>query len=194
MAERANPDHGVIRFITDAWPLVALAVVGAVIIRACVPVASAPPAAASAPAFDAETAAHLGNFKTMAALSALTPESDAARLLAALNQLVIDFPVGTATLPDSAEPVLTKVAAVLAARPASERFEISGHADGTGSPLADLELARRRAQAAVDYLVNQGVPAEALQARGIPDPDAPATEPSEEARLRNQRLEFALLP
>jgi outer membrane protein OmpA-like peptidoglycan-associated protein len=192
MAERANPDQGVIRFITDAWPVLALGVVGALIIRACVPVHAPPPAAAAA--FDPQTAAHVGNFQAMAALSALTPQSDTGQVLDALNQLVIDFPGGSATLPDSAEPVLIKVAAVLAARPASERFEISGHADGTGSPLADLELARRRAQAVVDYLVNQGVPAESLRARGIGDPEASAGEPSEEARLRNQRLQFALLP
>jgi outer membrane protein OmpA-like peptidoglycan-associated protein len=193
MLERSDADQGVTRFVTDVWPLLALGVIGALIIRACVP-APAAPAAAGASAYDPQTAPHGGNYQALASLSALTPQSDTARVLEALNQLTLDFPAGSATLPDSADAMLAKVAAVLAARPASERFEISGHADGTGSPLADLELARRRAQAVVDYLVNLGVPEERLAARGIADPDTPSTEPADAARVRNQRLEFSLLP
>ena len=194
MAERLNADRGVIRFITDTWPLVALGVIGAVIIRACEPVHPTAPAAASSPASEPQTAARTVNFQAMAALATLTPESGTAQVLEALNLLVIDFPAGAAALPDSAEPVLTKVAAALAARPPSERFGISAHADGTGSPLADLELARRRAQAVVDYLINQGVPSQKLEARGIRDPETPPGEPGDQGLLGNRRLQFALLP
>ena len=190
MPERSSADQGLIGFAMNAWPLLALGVIGALLIRACVPV----PVGPAAPGYDSQSAPRVGSFQAMAALSSLTPQSDTEHILEALNQLTIDFPVGSATLPESAEPVLAKVAEVLAERPASERFQISGHADGSGSPLADLELARRRAEAVVNYLVNQGVPTASLEARGIADPDTPPTEQSDEARLRNQRLEFALLP
>jgi outer membrane protein OmpA-like peptidoglycan-associated protein len=86
------------------------------------------------------------------------------------------------------------VAATIAARPPGERYEISGHTNPTESPLADLELSRRRAQAVIDFLVNQGIASQRLQARGAGDAEPVSSEPDEESRLRNRRLEFALLP
>jgi OOP family OmpA-OmpF porin len=194
MPDDAVPDHGAVRFITDVWPLLALGLIGALIIRACAPVHSALPAPTSAPAFDVPSAARVGNAHATAALDSLTPQSSPAQMLDALNLPVIDFAAGSSTLPEAAEPVLTRVATVIAARPPSERFEVSGHTDGTGSPLADLELSRRRAQAVVDFLVKQGVPTQRLQARGDGDQDPVTSEATEEARFRNRRLQFTLLP
>jgi outer membrane protein OmpA-like peptidoglycan-associated protein len=198
MPDQAAPDHGAIRFFTDAWPLLALGVIGALLIRACVPAHPGPAAAATAQAPEALPAAlpsvRIGNSAATAALNALAPESDVAQMVAALNLVAVDFGVGSSTLPDAVTPVLTRVAQVISARPSSERFEVSAHADGTGSPLADLELSRRRAQAVVDFLVNEGVPAQQLQARGVSDPGAAATEPGQESSIRNQRIQFTLLP
>jgi outer membrane protein OmpA-like peptidoglycan-associated protein len=194
MPDHAAPDHGAIRFITDAWPLLALGMIGALIIRACAPIHPASPAPGPAAAFDVPSAVRAGNAHAMASLDSLTPQSRAAQVLDALNLAVIDFADGGTALPEAAEPVLTRVAAVIAARPAAERFEISGHTDATASPLADLELSRRRAQAVVDFLVNQGVSPQRLQARGDGDQDPVASEATAEARFRNRRLQFALLP
>jgi outer membrane protein OmpA-like peptidoglycan-associated protein len=189
------PDRAVIRFFTDVWPLVALGVIGALLIRACVPVhPAAQPLGTSPPPPDPQTAVRIGNSRATAALNALTPESSPAQAIEALNSLQIDFSPASSALPPSAEPVLVQVAAAIAARPLTEHFEISAHADGTGSPLADLELSRRRAQAVVDFLVNQGVPGERLQAHGEGDEDTVAGEPGAEARQRGKHLEFALLP
>jgi outer membrane protein OmpA-like peptidoglycan-associated protein len=194
MPDQADPDHGAIRFFTDAWPLLALGVIGALIIRACVPAHSGPAVAAGAPPSDAPPAVRIGNSAATAALNALTPESGVAEVIAALNLVAIDFGIGHSTLPEADTKVLTRVAEVLSARPSSERLEISAHADGTGSPLADLELSRRRAQAVVDFLVNQGLPAQQLQARGVSTQDPVALEPGQESSVRNQRIEFTLLP
>ncbi|HUD25112.1 MAG TPA: OmpA family protein [Burkholderiaceae bacterium] len=192
MTEGAAADHGVVRFFTDVWPLVALGLIGALLIRACLPAHPLAAAAGPAPPFDPKTAVRVGNFHAMAALSALAPESSATQALAALNLIAIDFKAGSAALPDDAEPVLTQAAAAIAARPATERFEISGHADAATSPLTDLELSRRRAQAVVDFLVNQGVASQRLQARGAGDAQPASNEPDEESG--NRRLEFVLLP
>jgi len=198
MPEQAAPDHGAIRFFTDAWPLLALGVIGALLIRACVPAHPGPAIAATTPGSEALPAeppsVRIGNSAAVAALNALTPESDVAQVVAALNLVAVDFGVGRSTLPDAATAVLTRVAEVIAARPSSQRFEVTAHADGTVSPLADLELSRRRAQAVVDFLVNEGVPAQQLQARGVSDRDAVATEPGQESSVRNQRIQFTLLP
>ncbi len=90
--------------------------------------------------------------------------------------------------------MLTRVAAVIEARPTSERYEITAYSERMDSPLADLDLSRRRAQAVVDFLIKQGVPTQRLQARGAGDQDPVAGEPGEESSFRNQRLQFALLP
>jgi OmpA-OmpF porin, OOP family len=193
MPDQTAPDNGAIRFFTDAWPLLALGVIGALIIRACVP-AHPGPAVATTPLSDEPPVVRIGNSAATAALNALTPESGVAQVVAALNLVVVDFGVGHSTLPDAATPVLTRVAEVISARPSSERLEISAHADGTGSPLADLELSRRRAQAVADFLINEGVPAQQLQARGVRDQDPVATEPGHESSVRNQRIQFTLLP
>jgi outer membrane protein OmpA-like peptidoglycan-associated protein len=192
MTESATADHGVIRFFTDTWPLLALGLIGALLIRACLPAHPLPAAGGPAPPFDPKTAVRVGNFHAMAALGALMPDSGTSQVLEALNLVAIDFRAGSATLPDDAEPVLTQVAAAIAARPGSERFEISAHADAIASPLADLDLSRRRAQSVVDFLVNQGVASQRLQAHGGGDAVPASNEPDEEAR--NRRLEFALLP
>ncbi len=191
----AAPDRGPLRFVMDAWPVLALGVIGAAIIRACVPVHTAAPApAVSAPPVDAQAAVRDSNWHAVGALKALTPQSGSQQVLDALNLLMIDFGPGSSALPASAEPVLVQAAAVIEARPASERLEITGHTDASGSPLADLELSRRRAQAVIDFLVNQGVASERLRARGSDDQAAASAEPGEDSRLRNQRLQFALLP
>jgi OmpA-OmpF porin, OOP family len=194
MPDQTAPDNGAIRFFTDAWPLLALGVIGALIIRACVPAHPGPAVVATTPLSDEPPVVRIGNSAATAALNALTPESGVAQVIAALNLVAIDFGVGRSTLPDAAAPVLTRVAEVISARPSSERLEISAHADGTGSPLADLELSRRRAQAVVDFLVNEGVPAPQLQARGVSDQDPAASEPGHESSVRNQRIQFTLLP
>jgi outer membrane protein OmpA-like peptidoglycan-associated protein len=194
MAEQAIPDNGVLRFFTDAWPLVALGVVAALIIRACVPTPPSTPATETTSRAEASTAGKTGNSGVIAALNALTSDSGVGDAVQALNLISIGFGAGSSTLPETADAVLSKAAAVISALPATERFEISVHADGALSPLADLELSRRRSQAVVDFLVNQGVPSRRLQPRAIGDQDPVAGEPGQESSFQNQRVQFTLLP
>ncbi len=194
MPDQTASDQGVIRFFTDAWPLLALGVIGALIIRACVPAHPGPAVPANAPPSDASRTLRIGNSPATAALSALTPESGIAQVMEALNLVVIDFGAGSSTLPETAESVLTQVAAVISTRSSSERLEISAHGDSVGSPLANLDLSRRRAQTLVDFLVNEGVAPQRLQARGVSNQDPVASEPGQESSVRNQHIQFTLLP
>jgi len=193
MPEQTAPDDGALRFVMDVWPVLALGVIGAVLIRACVPAHPSTAPATSAP-LDAAAPAGSSSARAIAALSALTPDSSIEQVMDALNLVAVDFATGSSTPPETAGAVLTKVATVILARPSSERFEISAHADGTRSPLADLELSRRRGQALVDFLVNEGVPTQRLQALGVGDPDPGTSEPGQESILRNRQVQFTLLP
>ena len=194
MNETAAEEHGLVHFFTDVWPLLALGLIGALLVRACLPVHPLPSPPGPALPTDPKTAVGVGNWQAMTALSALTPQASVTQVLQAFNLVVIDFKDSSSTLPDDAEPVLARVAATIAARPESERFEIASHTDGSLSPLADLELSRRRAQAVVDFLVNEGVAAQRLQARALGDTEPLSSEPDQEARAHQQRLEFSLLP
>jgi outer membrane protein OmpA-like peptidoglycan-associated protein len=197
MTERTATDSGPIRFITEAWPLLALGVVGAVIVRACVPAqpaAPAPAAVVAAPA-DPQAQALADDQRALSALGALGADATAAQALDALNLVAIDFASRSSQLPESAAPVLEAAARAIRARPAPEQIEVTGRVDagdGAGSPLSDLELARRRAQCVVDFLVNQGVPAQRLQAHADsgPAPGDTATQPGSRARS----IQFAALP
>ena len=194
MAEQAASDHAALRFFTDAWPLLALGIIGALIIRACVPAPPSAPGADTSARLDASSPEKVVNSGAMAALGALTPDAELRQVVGALNLVSINFSIGSSALPDSAEPVLTRAAAVISASPPTEHFEVSARSDGALSPLADLELSRRRSQAVVDFLVNQGVPEQRLRARAIGDQDPVAGEPGQDLSVRNQRIQFTLLP
>jgi outer membrane protein OmpA-like peptidoglycan-associated protein len=80
----------------------------------------------------------------------------------------IQFEFNSADLTTAARETLDTVAAVLE-KPlfASSKFVIEGHTDGKGSAEYNLALSERRAQAVVHYLVQHGVAADQLSARGM---------------------------
>jgi len=80
----------------------------------------------------------------------------------------IQFEFNSAELTAPARGTLDTVASVLQ-EPyfADARFLIEGHTDGKGSDDYNQALSERRAQAVVRYLVQQGVAAEHLSARGM---------------------------
>jgi outer membrane protein OmpA-like peptidoglycan-associated protein len=175
-------------------PLLALAAIAALLLRACVPLDAPPAPAGSVPVFDTALAAQVGNARAVAAIDALSAQSTPAQVAVALNLVVIDFTGNGSGLPDSAADVLQRAARLLAGRPASERYRVTGHTDGRASPLADLEVSRRRAQAVVDALRAQGVDAGRFDVNGDGDEHPLSADPTDEARFRNRRIEFAPLP
>lgn len=71
--------------------------------------------------------------------------------------------------------------------------EISGHTDNLGSAEYNLRLSDNRAKAVVQYLVNAGVTAERLKARGYGAARPADSNDSELGRARNRRIEFLIL-
>ena len=83
-------------------------------------------------------------------------------------------------------------AALRAVRPCLERrrYIVGGHTDSRGGSVGNLILSQARAQAAVDYLVSQGVPADQLVAKGYGEERPIATNNTEEGRATNRRIDF----
>lgn len=73
------------------------------------------------------------------------------------------------------------------------RVEISGHTDSDGSEEHNDELSTRRANAVVDHLVNNGIPAERLVAKGYGASQPLVPNDSAENKARNRRTEMRVL-
>jgi outer membrane protein OmpA-like peptidoglycan-associated protein len=194
MDEPDRTDGGAGIWRADPWPLLALALIAALLVRACVPSHGQASPAGAVPVFDSSLAIQVGNGRAMAALEGLSPASGADQALEAMNLAVIDFAAGSTEIPESAVAVLQRIAQAMAGRPGSERYRVCGHTDGGLSPLADVELSRRRAQAVVDFLAAQAVARDRLQVLGAGDERPLVTQATGEARFRNRRIEFTLLP
>lgn len=104
----------------------------------------------------------------------------------------VTFATGTATLTDSAQAVLDRVAAALKEF-SDVRVEVGGHTDNTGSASVNRRLSQQRADAVRAYLVSQGVEESRLVARGY-GPSKPVTSnATAEGRAQNRRVELTRL-
>jgi peptidoglycan-associated lipoprotein len=108
---------------------------------------------------------------------------------AALKDVYYQF--DSINLEAEAQEVLMKNAAWLRANPKT-RVEIEGHCDDVGSAEYNLALGAKRAQAARDFLVTQGIDANRLVTISY-GKEAPACfEHNEECRVKNRRARFVM--
>lgn len=107
------------------------------------------------------------------------------------NYNAAEFNVGKADLPEAAKFVLHDLAKVMEKHP-EIKLRLEGHTSAEGTGAYNQKLSEQRAQAAVDFLVNQeGVDPERLEAVGLgatqlkntEDPKAP----------ENRRTEFIII-
>jgi outer membrane protein OmpA-like peptidoglycan-associated protein len=88
--------------------------------------------------------------------------------------------------------LMQQIANVLRDNPQLSQIEIQGHTDDVGTRRYNLDLSHRRANAVRDWLVNAGVDAARLTARGY-GMDRPIVQGrTEEARARNRRVQFVI--
>lgn len=174
-------------FLNTVWPLLALALMSLVLLRACLPIKTTP---AIPQQFDVAAATQRANDGARRSLEALSQPPTREALLDALNRMAWNFDKGSAEVPEQARPLLQAAAAAIAKLPPEQRIEIVGHTDNIGAPDANAALSAQRAQAVRDALVAAGVRAEQLQARGAGDLQPVATNDTEEGRFRNRRIEF----
>ena len=103
--------------------------------------------------------------------------------------LYVNFDTGKSTIkPDSAATLDTVGAALKAA--GELRVEVAGHTDNAGTPEANQKLSQDRAQAVMAALVERGVAAERLTAKGYGQTAPIADNRTEEGRAKNRRVEL----
>jgi len=105
-----------------------------------------------------------------------------------LRNIYFDF--DKATFRDESYSELNKLETMMAQNPGMV-IEISGHTDNIGKKAYNLDLSQRRANAVKDFLVNKGIDARRIVAKGYGEERPLASNDDEvEGREINRRVEF----
>lgn len=105
----------------------------------------------------------------------------------------VHFDLNQSTIRPESFAVLDEVANTLILNPQIRRVEIQGHTDNVGTPEYNEALSLARAEAVRAYLVQKGVSARRLEARGYGQRVPLVAGDSEAARAKNRRVQFEIL-
>jgi len=104
----------------------------------------------------------------------------------------IFFETGKTRILEQSYMVLDSVALFMQDRP-DMRIRIEGHTDSIFEEEYNMILSRGRAKAVRAYLIEHGVDARRLEAKGFGESRPIATNETEEGRSKNRRVEFIVL-
>jgi len=103
--------------------------------------------------------------------------------------LYVNFDTGKSTIkPDSAKTLDDAAGALKVA--AGVKVEVGGHTDNVGPPEANMKLSEERAKAVMAALVERGVTADRLTAKGYGQTAPIADNRTEDGRAKNRRVEL----
>lgn len=105
----------------------------------------------------------------------------------------VNFDFDSARLREEALPILQEVGRVLEAQ-SGVMVTVQGHTDATGPENYNQGLSERRAQAVVDYLVENfaGLTASGFTVQGFGESQPVASNDTREGRAQNRRVEILL--
>ncbi|MEM9738462.1 MAG: OmpA family protein [Pseudomonadota bacterium] len=132
-----------------------------------------------------------------AALENLTSTSSVAECQSAFERVMegrnVSFAVGRSDINDESARLLDAAAGVATL---CSRFEIEvgGHTDKRGDAVLNQNISVQRARAVRQYLINQGVSASVLTARGYGETFPLIDAETAEANAANRRTEFTVRP
>ena len=101
----------------------------------------------------------------------------------------VHFDFNKANIRPGDAAVLDEAAATLKQNP-KVTINVNGYCDSIGSDSYNLKLSQRRAEAVVNYLVQQGIPATQLAPNGYGKTDFVASNDTAEGRAQNRRVEL----
>ena len=103
----------------------------------------------------------------------------------------VQFRTGTAELSGQSRGILDNIARVLIENK-HLKFEVGGHTDDRGDYQFNVNLSKQRAESVRNYLIEKGVAADRLSARGY-GPDMPlVNNDTAQGRSQNRRVELKL--
>ena len=107
-----------------------------------------------------------------------------------MNNLL--FEVGQADILESSYDELNSLAQMLHTNP-KMKIQLEGHTDYRGNPDRNMQLSEDRVLAVRDYLVDQEVKKSRIKYKAFGGSQPITTENTEEARLKNRRVEVRIL-
>ncbi|MGI9524670.1 MAG: OmpA family protein [Hyphomicrobiaceae bacterium] len=107
----------------------------------------------------------------------------------AMREGTITFAPGSDRIEKGSLPTLDRLARLTGVCKDTQ-IEIAGHTDSVGTFERNLDLSERRARAVLRYLVEAGVPAQRLTARGYGESTPIVPNDTYRNRVRNRRIEF----
>jgi outer membrane protein OmpA-like peptidoglycan-associated protein len=133
-----------------------------------------------------------GNVRQTAPGTRYVPRAAVARTALGHSNLAVGFVLGSADLDASGRAQAGKLLEALRSPAlADKKVVVAGHTDSIGSRAYNLDLSRRRANALVDYLAQNGVDRSRLDARGFGF-DQPLANMSAKAAA-NRRVEISVV-
>lgn len=122
--------------------------------------------------------------------NAVLETQDTARGLI-VNMSDVLFDTGKYTLRGIAREKLAKVAGIVSGHPGLS-LSVEGHTDNVGSDGYNQTLSENRGSAVRDFLVEQGMPATSLTAKGLGEAQPVATNDTAKGRQQNRRVEIVI--
>jgi len=123
-------------------------------------------------------------------LNTILQTRDTARgLIVSMSDVLFD--TGKYSLKPGAREKLAKVAGILLAYPGLD-VAVGGYTDNVGGDAMNQKLSENRADSVRDYLVQQGVAANSVTARGFGNSLAVATNDNAAGRQQNRRVELVV--
>jgi len=101
----------------------------------------------------------------------------------------VTFESGKSVLTPSSTDTLDRVYLVLSENP-EVTVEIQGYTDNTGSKATNTKLSQARADAVRTWLINKGIAADRLTAKGFGPENPIAPNTTKEGKAQNRRIEF----
>ena len=99
------------------------------------------------------------------------------------------FDIGSDRIRPESTPTLKEITDMLKAH-ADLKLTIEGHTDNVGNAASNQALSEKRAAAVVAHLVQQGIDASRLEAKGFGDTKPVASNDTSEGRQQNRRVEL----
>jgi len=105
----------------------------------------------------------------------------------------IQFEYDKATIKEASFNLMDEIVKVIKENPQIKKIQIEGHASSDGDDAHNMRLSEARAKAVKKYLVDHGIAADMLVAKGFGETKPIASNDTEEGREKNRRVEFNIL-
>jgi outer membrane protein OmpA-like peptidoglycan-associated protein len=108
-----------------------------------------------------------------------------------VNMSDVLFDTGKYTLRPAAREKLARISGIVQAHPGL-KLAVEGHTDSVGSDDLNQRLSERRAETVRDYLLKQGLPSDAITAKGFGESQPIADNNTASGRQQNRRVEMVV--